>query len=68
MMVLLSHQFNEAFPTELSQQWEKLSNDQNPLTIPRLVKTCPHFWMKHEPAEWKKILQHDEPQIEVSIL
>lgn len=44
------------------------SNDQNPLTIPRLVKTCPHFWMKHEPAEWKKILQHDEPQIEVSIL
>lgn len=39
LMVLLSHQFNEAFPTELSQQWEKLPTIKTHLQF--------HAWLKH---------------------
>lgn len=45
LMVLLSHQFNEAFPTELSQQWDKLPTIKTHLQF--------HAWLKHvHISEW----------------
>lgn len=45
LMVLLSHHFNEAFPTELSQQWEKLPTIKTHLQF--------HAWLKHvHISEW----------------
>ena len=45
---------------------EKKQKQKKPsLTIPRLVKTGPHFWPKHRPADLGEQVQHDEWSISI---